>query len=134
MRTAVRAVVFSGVTVGIGLGVLLLVRVPFVQSFGLAGILIPVVTIAAALTLLPALMAMLGHRINRLRVVPERVLEQSESRPWRRIAEQIMRAPLMFLLIGGAVDRRRRRRPCATSRSARRRSPCTRTPGPARRA
>ena len=37
MRTAVRAVVFSGVTVGIGLGVLLLVPVPFVQSFGLAG-------------------------------------------------------------------------------------------------
>ena len=103
MRTAVRAVVFSGVTVGIGLGVLLLVPVPFVRSFGLAGILIPIVTIAAALTLLPALMAMLGHRINSLRVVPERVLEQSESRPWRRIAEQIMRAPLMFLLIGGAV-------------------------------
>ena len=77
MRTAVRAVVFSGVTVGIGLGVLLLVRVPFVQSFGLAGILIPIVTIAAALTLLPALMAMLGHRINRLRVVPERVLERA---------------------------------------------------------
>ncbi len=103
MQTAVRAVVFSGVTVGIGLGVLLLVRVPFVQSFGLAGILIPIVTIAAALTLLPALMAMLGHRINSLRVVPERVLEASESRPWRRIAEQIMRAPLVFLLVGGAV-------------------------------
>jgi uncharacterized membrane protein YdfJ with MMPL/SSD domain len=103
MRTAVRAVVFSGVTVGIGLGVLLLVRVPFVQSFGLAGILIPIVTIAAALTLLPALMAMLGHRINRLRVVPARVLAATESRPWRRIAEQIMRAPLLFLLVGGAV-------------------------------
>ena len=103
MRTAVRAVVFSGVTVGIGLGVLLLVPVPFVRSFGLAGILIPIVTVAAALTLLPALMAMLGHRINRLRVVPERVLQAPESRPWRRIAEQIMRAPLLFLLVGGAV-------------------------------
>jgi RND superfamily putative drug exporter len=79
------------------------VRVPFVQSFGLAGILIPIVTIAAALTLLPALMAMLGHRIDRLRVVPERVLAASESRPWRLVAEQIMRAPLLFLLVGGAV-------------------------------
>jgi RND superfamily putative drug exporter len=103
MRTAVRAVVFSGVTVGIGLGVLLLVRVPFVQSFGLAGILIPIVTILAALTLLPALMGMLGHRINRWRVVPVSVLAASESRPWRRIAEQIMRAPLVFLLVGGVV-------------------------------
>src|SRR4051812_8794741 len=103
MSTAVRAVIFSGVTVGIGLGVLLLVRVPFVQSFGLAGILIPIVTIAAALTLLPALMAMLGHRIDNLRVVPERVLEASESRPWRVIAERIMRAPVLFLLVGVAV-------------------------------
>ena len=73
---------------------LLLVRVPFVQSFGLAGILIPAVTIVAALTLLPAVMSMIGHRINRLRVVPERVLTAPESRPWRRVAEQIMRAPL----------------------------------------
>ncbi len=103
MRTAVRAVVFSGVTVGIGLGVLLLVPVPFVQSFGLAGILIPIVTIAAALTLLPALMGMLGHRIDSLRVVPERVLEASESRPWRVVAERIMRAPLLFLIVGGAI-------------------------------
>ncbi len=87
MQTAVRAVVFSGVTVGIGLGVLLLVRVPFVQSFGLAGILIPIVTIAAALTLLPALMAMLGHRINSLRVVPERVL------PVVRVAAVAARSP-----------------------------------------
>src|SRR5262249_12033051 len=54
MQTAVRAVVFSGVTVAIGLGVLLLVRVPFVQSVGLAGILIPAVTVIAALALLPA--------------------------------------------------------------------------------
>jgi uncharacterized membrane protein YdfJ with MMPL/SSD domain len=103
MATAVRAVVFSGVTVAIGLGVLLLVRVPFVQSFGLAGILIPAVTIVAALTLLPAVLGMIGHRINRLRVVPERVLTAPESRPWRRIAEQIMRAPLVFLLLGAAA-------------------------------
>ena len=103
MQTAVRAVVFSGVTVAIGLGVLLLVRVPFVQSFGLAGILIPAVTIVAALTLLPAVLSLIGHRINRFRVVPERVLTAPESRPWRRVAEQIMRAPLVFLVIGGAA-------------------------------
>ena len=103
MQTAVRAVVFSGVTVGIGLGVLLLVRVPFVQSFGLAGILIPIVTIAAALTLLPALMAMLGHRIDSLGGARAGARRVAESRPWRRIAEQIMRAPLVFLVVGGAV-------------------------------
>ena len=55
-----------GVTVGIGLGVLLLVPRAVRAVVGLAGILIPVVTIAAALTLLPALMAMSGHRIDNL--------------------------------------------------------------------
>jgi RND superfamily putative drug exporter len=103
MRTAVRAVIFSGVTVGIGLGVLLFIRVPFVQSFGLAGILIPIVTIAASLTLLPAILAILGTRINRWRVVPQRILDQPESRFWRRVANAIMRSPALFLAIGLVV-------------------------------
>ena len=103
MQTAVRAVIFSGVTVGIGLGVLLLVRVPFVQSFGIAGVLIPIVTIAAALSLLPALLAMIGTRINRWRLVPSRILTAPESGLWRSIANGIMRAPAMCLIVGATI-------------------------------
>jgi len=60
METAGRTVLISGTTVAIGLATLLLIPVPFVRSLGLAGILIPLVSIAAALTLQPALFSLLG--------------------------------------------------------------------------
>ena len=53
MATAGRAVVFSGATVAIGLALLLLVPVPFIRSLGVGGFLVPLVSIAAALTLQP---------------------------------------------------------------------------------
>jgi RND superfamily putative drug exporter len=62
MRTAGRAIVVSGTTVAIALGMLALVRVPFIRSFGLGGVLVPLVSIAAALTLQPVLLGLLGAR------------------------------------------------------------------------
>ncbi len=103
MRTATRSVIFSGVTVGIGLGTLLLIPVPFVRSFGLAGILIPIITIAAALTLLPAMLAILGPRINRLAVVPRRLIDRPDSRLWTAIARRITRRPAAFLALGVVI-------------------------------
>jgi trehalose monomycolate/heme transporter len=102
-RRAGRAVLFSGATVAIGLAALLMVPVPFVRSFGIAGVLIPLVTVAAALTLLPALLAVLGPRLERGRVVPRAIVRADESRLWRRVAGAIMRAPLVFLVAGAAV-------------------------------
>ena len=55
MTTAGRAVIFSGATVAIGLGLLLFMPVPFMRSMGVGGFLIPLVSIAAAATLQPAL-------------------------------------------------------------------------------
>jgi RND superfamily putative drug exporter len=103
MRRAGRAVVFSGATVAIGLAALLMVPVPFVRSFGIAGVLIPLVTVGAALTFLPALLAVLGPRLERGRVVPRRLLRADESGVWRRVAAAIMRAPLLFLVAGAVV-------------------------------
>lgn len=60
METAGRTVVISGASVAIGLATLLLIPVPFVRSLGLAGILIPLVSVAAAITLQPALFSILG--------------------------------------------------------------------------
>ena len=62
IATAGRTVVLSGVAVGIGLAALVLVPVPFVRSLGLAGFLVPLVSILAALTLQPALLSVLGRR------------------------------------------------------------------------
>jgi RND superfamily putative drug exporter len=60
METAGRTVAISGATVAIGLATLLLIPIPFVRSLGLAGILIPLVSMAAAFTLQPALFSLLG--------------------------------------------------------------------------
>jgi putative drug exporter of the RND superfamily len=62
MATAGRAVVFSGATVAIGLGLLLFMPVPFMRSMGVGGFLIPLVSVAAAATLQPALLSVYGRR------------------------------------------------------------------------
>lgn len=60
MQTAGRTVVLSGATVAIGLATLLLVPVPFVRSLGAAGLLVPIASVLATLTLQPALLSYLG--------------------------------------------------------------------------
>ena len=62
--TAGRAVFFSGLTVCIGLISLLLFPISLLQSLGVAGALVVLVSVAAALTLLPALLGVVGHWIN----------------------------------------------------------------------
>jgi RND superfamily putative drug exporter len=101
--TALRAVIFSGVAVGVGLAVLVALPVPFIRSIGIAGVLIPALAIPVAMTFLPAVLGVLGHRVNRLRVVPHRILRADESDVWRRVATTIMRAPALFLVLGTAL-------------------------------
>ncbi len=63
MQTAGRTVVLSGLTVSIALSTLLLVPVPFIRSLGVAGVVVPLVSVIAALTVQPALLSFLGHRV-----------------------------------------------------------------------
>ena len=60
MKTAGRTAVISGMTVALGLATLLLVPVPFVRSIGLACLILPIVSILAAITLQPILLSMLA--------------------------------------------------------------------------
>jgi len=78
MDTAGRSVVFSGVTVAIGLLALVLLPVPFLHSMGWGGVLIPLVSIAVALTLLPVCLASFGPRLDRHRLRRR----DSASPPW----------------------------------------------------
>jgi RND superfamily putative drug exporter len=64
MATAGRAVMFSGLTVAVGLLALLVVPVPFLRSVGVAGMLIPLVSVAVALTLLPVMLGTIGPRLD----------------------------------------------------------------------
>ena len=70
MATAGRATLFSGATVAIGLALLVFMPLPFMRSMGVGGLLVPLFSIAASATFLPALLAVLGRKINRFRVVP----------------------------------------------------------------
>ena len=106
MATAGRATLFSGLTVAIGLALLLLMPVPFMRSMGAGAVLIPLVSIAASATLLPALLSLMGTRINRFRVVPRSVLERRASGApgaWSRLAHSIMRHPVMYFVVSLGV-------------------------------
>jgi RND superfamily putative drug exporter len=107
MATAGRATLFSGATVAVGLALLVFIPLPFVRSLGIGGLFVPLVSIAASATLLPALLAVMGGGINRLRVVPRRVLERraaaDASGLWHRLATSIMRRPVLWFAAAGAL-------------------------------
>ncbi|HXR10829.1 MAG TPA: MMPL family transporter, partial [Gaiellaceae bacterium] len=67
MTHAGRSVIVSGSTVAVGLLSMIALPLPFIRSIGIGGMLIPAVSVLAAITLLPALLAVLGTRINSLR-------------------------------------------------------------------
>jgi uncharacterized membrane protein YdfJ with MMPL/SSD domain len=96
--TAGRAVVFSGTAVAIGLALMLALPLPFMRGFGVAGLVIPLVSVAAALTLLPVLLVHGGDRLERVRLLPRAVLDRrhSEGHFWERVANAIMRRPVLF--------------------------------------
>ena len=87
METAGRAVVFSGITVAIGLLALIALPLPFLRSMGYGGMLIPLVSTAAAITLLPVVLAKVGHRLD----WPHRRTDDKASRAWTRWAEGVAR-------------------------------------------
>ncbi|MEV8376310.1 MMPL family transporter [Kribbella sp. NPDC056861] len=99
MTTAGRAVLFSGVTVAISLLALVVVPVPFLRSVGFGGLLIPLVSIAVALTLLPVILATVGPRLE----WPHRKQHQADSRLWRRIGSVVVRHRVVAALLATAV-------------------------------
>jgi uncharacterized membrane protein YdfJ with MMPL/SSD domain len=107
MATAGRATLFSGGTVAVGLALLVFMPLPFIRSMGIGGLLVPLVSICASATLLPALLALMGRRIDRWRIIPRRVLERRASRDvtgfWHRLATSIMRRPVLWFCASGAV-------------------------------
>ncbi len=115
MKTAGRAVIFSGGTVAIGLALLLFMPVPFMRSMGVGGFLIPLVSIGAAATLQPALLSVFGRRGTRRAHVADFLracglplprlpgTEDIERGFWARLARAIMHRPFAFLVGGAAL-------------------------------
>ena len=87
LTTAGRSVLFSGITVAVSLAALIALPVPFLRSVGFTGLLIPIVSVLAALTLLPALLLTVGPRL----AWPDRRSTDPESRLWRGIGGWVVR-------------------------------------------
>ncbi|HWL36627.1 MAG TPA: MMPL family transporter [Frankiaceae bacterium] len=106
MTHAGKSVVVSGSTVAIGLLSMVLLPLPLLQSMGIGGMLIPAVSVLAAITLLPALLAVLGERINRVRVMPRRLLDRghAENGTWGRWARFVLRRPIAVASVGMLVS------------------------------
>jgi RND superfamily putative drug exporter len=101
MRTAGRTVLFSAATVAVALLALLVFPLYFLRSFGYAGIAVVALAAAGALVVLPALLAVLGRRVDRFRLpVGRRRAATAEpgAGVWHRIATWVMRRPLPIAL------------------------------------
>ena len=105
MTHAGRSVIVSGSTVAVGLLSLIVLPLPFIRSMGIGGMLIPAVSVLAAITLLPALLVVLGTRINSLRVLPKRLVDRGhpEDGPWGRWAGFVTRRPIPVAIAGIAI-------------------------------
>src|SRR5207302_863697 len=102
MTHAGRSVIVSGSTVAVGLLSMIVLPLPFIRSIGIGGMLIPAVSVLAAITLLPALLATLGTRINSLRLLPKRLVDSGhpEDGLWGRWARLVMRRPWPVAAVG----------------------------------
>jgi RND superfamily putative drug exporter len=110
MATAGRTVAFSGVTVAISLASLLLFPQVFLRSMGFGGMAAVLVAMVGALTVLPALLAVLGHRVDSLRLpfrrrtpAPGTPARADHHGAWYRLAHSVMRRPDAYDAVIGPI-------------------------------
>ena len=101
--TSSKAVLFSGSSFVVALLGLLLVPDTILRSLALGAIIVGVVTMAAAITLLPALLSLLGDRVNALRLPIVGRDHPAESPFWTRAVGAVVRRPGAFLAAGVLV-------------------------------
>ena len=99
MDTAGHSIAFSGIAVGVGLAGLMFFPRSYLSSMGIAGALVVAFALMFALTFLPALIAVLGHRIDALSIRKRAARSDGEDRDfWRRLAPRVMKRPLLVLI------------------------------------
>lgn len=118
IATAGEAVLFSGLCVIIGFTSLLFINIPVTNSFALGGLAVACTAVAAALTLLPALLSVFGMRVNALRIpllqrirrsekitrhlsdMPgQRAGDEHSSGFWHRLAMTVMKRPVLMIVL-----------------------------------
>ncbi|TAN33858.1 MMPL family transporter [bacterium] len=103
MSTAGRAITFSGVTVAIGLSAMLFFQGTFLASMGAAGAIVVAIAVFYGLTFLPALLSVLGGRVDRLRLPFLGAQPPAGAGAWHSMALWVMRRPFLVLVPALAV-------------------------------
>jgi uncharacterized membrane protein YdfJ with MMPL/SSD domain len=104
MATAGRSIVYSGVTVLLGmLALTVLVDLMVVRSISLGVMLVAATALIAGVTLLPAVLGILAHRLERLRVIPKGKPKPESAGFWYRFSHAVMRRPLAWLTVAAAI-------------------------------
>lgn len=96
VERAGKTIAFSGLAVAVGLAGLLFYQGTFLSSMGIAGSIVVLSAIFYALTTLPALLSILGSKVNRLRIpIPKNTIQQSF---WKKLSETVIKHPWIFLI------------------------------------
>ncbi|MGN6168350.1 MAG: MMPL family transporter [Solirubrobacteraceae bacterium] len=108
LQTAGRTVMFSSITVAVSVAALAIFPQRFLYSMGIAGAIVALLAATLALTVLPALLAVLGPRVNalaprRLRRAAEREARPARSGAWYRLAHFVTRRPAQIAVASAAV-------------------------------
>jgi RND superfamily putative drug exporter len=102
MGTSGTAVFFAGATVVVSLAALVLTGLTLLAGIGLATSIVVLFAVATALTLLPAVLTLLGDRVDKLRVLRRKSAKAAEQTTWWRLAHRISARPWPYL-VGSAV-------------------------------
>jgi len=102
-QTAGHSIFFSGIAVLIGLLGMLFIDLNFFQSLSVGGIIVVTISVIVGNTLLLALFAILGHKINSLRVIPSFLRRKKPSQFWTRVATIVMKRPIIFIVVISGV-------------------------------
>lgn len=98
MSTSGRTVLFSGSTVIVGVAAVFVAQVTFLNSMAISAILVVVTAVAAALTLLPALLSWFGPAVNWPSKLSDLISRSKSGRMWHRLAMGVMKQPVAFFL------------------------------------
>ena len=91
-----RAILFSGITTALGLAGLLIFELSMLRSIGIGGIVVIAASVAVALTLVPAILSVVGTRIDALPILPAQLYRGGNF--WRTLAGWVTRRPLLVMI------------------------------------
>ena len=108
VQSAGRTIIYSAATVAVALATLTLFPQGFLYSMGIGGVVTSLAAVLVSLVALPALLAVLGPRVNSLapaawKRAAERTARREQSGPWYRLSRTVMSRPVVFAVASSLV-------------------------------